>query len=118
MSDNNPITSVAPSLITSVLPSYPPSYHSSTQQGNQLLNRLTLDMRGHRISVERDTLMNLPESILLALFPNGLLLCQPEKERGGMDGEMGEHEEEEEHVFAVDVSLSVSQRMQPDLLVV
>lgn len=106
---SNPITSVAPSSspITSVSPSYPPSYHSSGQHGNQLLNRLTLDMRGERITVERDTLMNLPESILLALFPNGLLLSRAPQMDGdgfGMDGSMMESEEEEEHVFAVDVS--------------
>jgi hypothetical protein len=65
-------------------------------------------MRGERITVERDTLMNLPESVLLALFPNGLLLSRPPMLDGdgyGMDGSMMEHdEEEEEHLFAVDVS--------------
>ena len=110
MSDpNNPITSVAPSSspITSVLPSYPPSYHSAGANGNQLLNRLVLEMRGERIPVERDTLMYLPESILLALFPNGLLLSRPPMMDGdgfGMDGSMGEHEEDDGHTFAVDVS--------------
>lgn len=51
--------------------------------------------------------MNLPESILLALFPNGLLLSRAPQMDGdgfGMDGSMMENEEEEEHVFAVDVS--------------
>lgn len=51
--------------------------------------------------------MNLPESILLALFPNGLLLSRPPMMDGdgfGMDGSMMEHDEEDEHVFAVDVS--------------
>lgn len=117
MSDpNNPITSVAPSSspITSVLPSYPPSYHSAGAHGNQLLNRLVLEMRGERIPVERDTLMNLPESILLALFPNGLLLSRPPMMDGdgfGMDGSMREHEEEEDgHTFAVDVSDPASPR--------
>jgi hypothetical protein len=64
-------------------------------------------MRGERITVERDTLMNLPESILLALFPNGLLLSRAVQMDGdgfGMDGSMMEHDEEEDHVFAVDVS--------------
>ncbi|KAJ9116952.1 hypothetical protein QFC22_004610 [Naganishia vaughanmartiniae] len=63
-------------------------------------------MRGERITVERDTLMNLPESVLLALFPNGLLLSRPPAMDGnqyGGDGSMTEHdEEEEEHLFAVD----------------
>lgn len=65
-------------------------------------------MRGERITVERDTLMNLPESVLLALFPNGLLLSRPpmwgDGHGDGMDGSMMEHDEdEEEHLFAVDV---------------
>ncbi|GHJ89933.1 hypothetical protein NliqN6_6335 [Naganishia liquefaciens] len=103
---NNPITSVAPSSspITSVLPSYPPSYHSTGANGNQLLNRLVLEMRGERIPVERDTLMNLPESILLALFPNGLLLSRPPMMDGdglGMNSAM-EHDQEDGHTFAVD----------------
>ncbi|THH12183.1 hypothetical protein EW146_g7797 [Bondarzewia mesenterica] len=35
-----------------------------------LLTRLSLDLRGKRFSVDRETIMNLPESVLLCLFPN------------------------------------------------
>jgi len=42
----------------------------------QLLTKLALDLRGRRFSVDRDTIMNLPESILLCLFPNGLVLSR------------------------------------------
>ncbi|ORZ01396.1 hypothetical protein BCR43DRAFT_453899 [Syncephalastrum racemosum] len=36
--------------------------------------RLKLDLRGTRIDLDRDTLVNLPESLLIAMFPNGLVL--------------------------------------------
>ncbi|KAI0804761.1 hypothetical protein BC629DRAFT_1438011 [Irpex lacteus] len=42
----------------------------------QLLTRLLLDLRGKRFSVDRETIMNLPESVLLCLFPNGLVLSR------------------------------------------
>jgi len=42
----------------------------------QLLTRLQLDLRGKRFTVDRETIMNLPESILLCLFPNGLVLSR------------------------------------------
>ncbi|GBE86048.1 hypothetical protein BKA93DRAFT_894960 [Sparassis latifolia] len=41
-----------------------------------LLTRLLLDLRGRRFSVDRETIMNLPESVLLCLFPNGLVLSR------------------------------------------
>jgi hypothetical protein len=52
--------------------------------------------------------MNLPESVLLCLFPNGLVLSrQPGSGYGGgMDGgdEGGDTEDDEEEVYMVDVS--------------
>ena len=38
--------------------------------------RLTLDLRGSRFTIEQAMLMNLPESVLLCLFPNGLVLSR------------------------------------------
>lgn len=35
---------------------------------------LKLDLRGSRVDLDRDTLVNLPESLLIAMFPNGLIL--------------------------------------------
>ncbi|KAG8925486.1 hypothetical protein FRC02_009626 [Tulasnella sp. 418] len=61
----------------------------------QLLTRLTLDLRGTKFSVDRETIMNLPESVLLCLFPNGLVLSR----QSTMDGA---ETEEEEDVYAVD----------------
>jgi hypothetical protein len=51
-----------------------PVAHTNLQP--QLLTRLQLDLRGKRFTVDRETIMNLPESILLCLFPNGLVLSR------------------------------------------
>lgn len=69
----------------------------------QLLTRLLLDLRGQRFAVDRETIMNLPESVLLCLFPNGLVLSR--QSMALSDG--GENEEEEE-VYGVDVCLFAS----------
>jgi hypothetical protein len=64
----------------------------------QLLTRLLLDLRGKRFSVDRETIMNLPESVLLCLFPNGLVLS-----RQSMALSDGGDNEEDEELYAVDV---------------
>ncbi|PAV14769.1 phosphatase activator [Pyrrhoderma noxium] len=69
--------------------------HSNLQP--QLLTRLQLDLRGERFSVDRETIMNLPESVLLCLFPNGLVLSRQSVALS--DG--GENEEDEE-IYGVD----------------
>lgn len=84
-SSSNPITSV-----------------SQTQQlpvGLQphLVARLLLDLRGQRFSVDRETIMNLPESVLLCLFPNGLVLSRNSAVLDAMEGD------EDEEVYGVDV---------------
>ncbi|KAJ3933502.1 MAG: hypothetical protein NXY57DRAFT_998600 [Lentinula lateritia] len=61
----------------------------------QLLTRLLLDLRGKRYEVDRETIMNLPESVLLCLFPNGLVLS---RQSAALDG----GDEDEEDVYAVD----------------
>lgn len=77
-------------------------------QQNQI-TRLTLDLRGSRFTIEQEMLMNLPESVLLCLFPNGLVLSrQPGPgygggAEGGEDGN-GDTEDDEEEVYMVDVS--------------
>lgn len=66
----------------------------------QLLTRLFLDLRGKRFEVDRETIMNLPESVLLCLFPNGLVLSrQSVALSDGGDGD------EDEEVYGVDVSI-------------
>ncbi|KAK4516738.1 uncharacterized protein ATC70_011716 [Mucor velutinosus] len=42
--------------------------------------KLKLDLRGTRMELHRDTLVNLPESLLIAMFPNGLVLARPPDE--------------------------------------
>ncbi|GAA5827020.1 hypothetical protein JCM11251_002207 [Rhodosporidiobolus azoricus] len=59
--------------------------------------RVSLDLRGVRLSLERESLMELPESVLLCLFPNGVVLS-PQRQIGA-DGEDGD---EEEDVYYVD----------------
>lgn len=89
----NPITSAVPSNnpITSVSQSYAPAPIYSNNP--QLLSRLNLDLRGRVFPVDRETLMLLPESVLLGLFPQGLILSKPASWEGADDG-----------VFTVDVS--------------
>jgi len=48
--------------------------------------------------VDRDTIMNLPESVLLCLFPNGLVLSRQSVALS--DGGSGDEEDE---VYGVDV---------------
>jgi hypothetical protein len=75
----------------------------STNTDSNAMTQLKLDLRGSRFVIERETLMNLPESVLLCLFPNGLVLS---RQAGGYEGiSAGEEgEEEEEEVYMVDVS--------------
>lgn len=63
----------------------------------QLLTRLFLDLRGRRFEVDRDTIMNLPESVLLCLFPNGLVLS---RQSAALSDGAGSDEEEE--IYGVD----------------
>ena len=91
----SPITSAIPSSnpITSVSANFsPPPIYANNQQ---LLARLNLDLRGRVFPVDRETLMLLPESVLLGLFPQGLILSKPASWDGADDG-----------VFTVDVSWS------------
>ena len=103
----SPITSAVPSSnpITSVSQSYisAPIYSNNNQQ---LLARLNLDLRGRIFPVDRETLMLLPESVLLALFPQGLILSKPASWEGADDG-----------VFTVDVSARTPLSLPPHVFV-
>ena len=68
-----------------------PSPTAGLQQPS-LLTRLFLDLRGRRFEVERETIMSLPESVLLGLFPNGLVLSRQSVALA--DGQEGEDEED------------------------
>ena len=88
MNSSSPITQVSQAPI-------------QTNLQPQLLSRLFLDLRGRRFEVDRDTIMNLPESVLLCLFPSGLVLSRQSMALS----EGGEHDEEED-VYGVDVSVN------------
>ncbi|KAH8825533.1 hypothetical protein DL96DRAFT_1711357 [Flagelloscypha sp. PMI_526] len=88
---NSPITQVSQSPITQV--SQTP-VQSNLQP--QLLTRLFLDLRGRRFEVDRETIMNLPESVLLCLFPNGLVLSRQSVASENLD------DEEPEEIYGVD----------------
>ena len=60
-----------------------------------LLTTVALDLRGSRLIIERQELMELPESVLLCLFPNGVVLSPQRQLRD---------ESDEEDVYYVDVS--------------
>lgn len=93
---------MASSPITQVSQTSVPT-HASLQP--QLLTRLHLELRGRRFQVDRETIMNLPESVLLCLFPNGLVLSRQSAalSDGGGGGSTGGENEEEEEVYGVDV---------------
>lgn len=67
---------------------------------SQLVMKLNLDLRGHSFVVERDQLMNMPESVLLCLFPNGLVLSKPPN-----TSTSEEDESVEDDIYYVDVSV-------------
>lgn len=82
---SSPITQVSQNAIPA---------HANLQP--QLLTRLLLDLRGRRFEVDRETIMNLPESVLLCLFPNGLVLSRQSMALDGVDNE------DDEDVYGVD----------------
>ncbi|RCH99658.1 hypothetical protein CU097_007857 [Rhizopus azygosporus] len=47
--------------------------------------KLKLDLRGTRMELDREILINLPESLLIAMFPNGLVLARPPEEYNDED---------------------------------
>ncbi|CAJ0627934.1 15677_t:CDS:2 [Entrophospora sp. SA101] len=62
---------VASSPVHSVSPPLPPQIHSPELP---FPTKLTLELRGTRFEIDREMLMSLPESILIVMFPNGLML--------------------------------------------
>ncbi|KAF9216692.1 hypothetical protein BGZ59_008518 [Podila verticillata] len=77
---SSPPSSSSESPITQVS-QYPPNRHHTHRQGQHgyggFPSTLYLDLRGTRFEIERDVLVSLPESILIVMFPNGLILGQP-----------------------------------------
>lgn len=76
-----------------------PEYENTLDAIPQILN---LDLRGSRVKLDRETLVSLPESLLIAMFPNGLVLgnrdpAAYDSEEEGEDsaGVHGDNEDEE-----------------------
>jgi hypothetical protein len=67
----------------------------------QMQTAIILDCRGVRMSIERADLTELPESCLLVLFPNGVVLSSPRQLLTADD-----QEDRDEDVYYVDVSQS------------
>lgn len=65
-------------------------------------SKVWLDLRGTRISIERESLMELPESVLLCLFPNGVVLSPQRAQR--IEGQS--EDDQGEDIYFVDVSVS------------
>ncbi|GAA5857112.1 hypothetical protein JCM8547_007964 [Rhodosporidiobolus lusitaniae] len=59
--------------------------------------KVSLDLRGVRLSLDREALMELPESVLLCLFPNGVVLS-PQRQ----PSEEGDEAEDDGDVYYVD----------------
>ncbi|KAF9562714.1 hypothetical protein EC968_005164 [Mortierella alpina] len=68
-SSSSPITQVSQSA-----PVAPLSAQYYTPGQASYPSKLILDLRGTRFEIDRDTLVSLPESILIVMFPNGLIL--------------------------------------------
>ncbi|CAO3574533.1 unnamed protein product [Mortierella alpina] len=72
-----PVASSSSSPITQVSQSQPMAPLSSqyyTPGQASYPSKLILDLHGTRFEIDRDTLVSLPESILIVMFPNGLIL--------------------------------------------
>ncbi|CAG8561614.1 7564_t:CDS:2 [Paraglomus brasilianum] len=69
------MSQIASSPITQVAPMQTPQMPEQT-----FPTRLSLELRGTRFEIDREMLMSLPESILIVMFPNGLILG-----RGALD---------------------------------
>ncbi|KAI9227886.1 MAG: hypothetical protein DHS80DRAFT_27428 [Piptocephalis tieghemiana] len=90
---SSPITSVAPTG----------AYSASTQSLDVALPPvLTLDLRGTRETIEREVLINLPESLLVVMFPNGLVFGP-----GSHISHYSDYASEDEEVVYVDLDPSL-----------
>jgi hypothetical protein len=68
---------------------------------------LDLDLRGTHVKLDRDTLVSLPESLLIAMFPNGLVLGRPDYDSESEDSE-GQDSVGEPDVFTTQVDFDAA----------
>lgn len=78
-----------------------PEYENSSDAIPQVLD---LDLRGTRIKLDRDTLVSLPESLLIAMFPNGLVLGRADSNT--YDSEEEEYDDEDSEAGSLPKSSS------------
>lgn len=69
--------------------------------------KLKLDLRGTRMELHRDTLVNLPESLLIAMFPNGLVLARPPDEYEDDDDDEEDYDGLSRHSVGVDEQVNL-----------
>ena len=72
-----------------------PDYENAPDAIPQILD---LDLRGTRVKLDRETLVSLPESLLIAMFPNGLVLGRrdPSTYDSSEEDEYDEDEEDDQ----------------------
>jgi proteasome lid subunit RPN8/RPN11 len=72
-----------------------PNYENAPDAIPQILD---LDLRGTRVKLDRETLVSLPESLLIAMFPNGLVLGRrdPSTYDSSEEDEYDEDEEDDQ----------------------
>ena len=76
---------------------------------------VTLDCRGSRLTLDHTRLMELPESVLLCLFPNGVNLGAQRAARADDDGMI---EDDEPELYFVDVRHGLSPHLPcPSMLI-
>jgi hypothetical protein len=103
------VTSVPDPSTLSPLLSIQARHANSSKPGSSSSPHLIhLDLRNNAFAIDREALMELPESILLCLFPNGVVLSQKQqqlqqRQPNEQSNDMGSDDEEHE-VYYVDVS--------------
>src|SRR5581483_1707587 len=63
-------------------------------------SKLILELRGTRFEIDREMLMSLPESILIVMFPNGLILGRSSSALG-----YDEEDEQDDHTSTESMEL-------------
>ncbi|EGG07387.1 uncharacterized protein MELLADRAFT_77632 [Melampsora larici-populina 98AG31] len=72
---------LAPAPVPEAVLLSPPTLPSNQNQSSlNQNNHVNLDLRNYRITIDRESLMELPESVLLCLFPNGFVFNQRQQQ--------------------------------------
>ncbi|KAG0139313.1 hypothetical protein CROQUDRAFT_101737 [Cronartium quercuum f. sp. fusiforme G11] len=84
-----------------------PTNPISTNAQLNTKNNVNLDLRNQKFTIDRESLMELPESVLLCLFPNGFVLGQRQQGLGSNSNKFGQEsgmsdEDEDDQIYYVD----------------